>query len=74
MMKGLKMQINNSKYNSEKAVNMRKELAELQDKGSALQYDLFLVSNEIKKKQQEYLEYLGVVKKESEELKDAKVQ
>lgn len=67
------MQMNNEKYNSTKAVEMRKELNEIREKMNALQYDLFILGNEAKTKEHEYLLFLGVVKEEKEK-EDENVQ
>lgn len=62
------MQMNNL-YDSPKAVSMRKELNELGEKMSALQYQLFVTNKELTEKQKVYLEFLGVVKDEELEKK-----
>lgn len=49
-----------NKYNTPKAVEYRKKLNELSDKGAELQYQMFIVQTELKKMSDEYQIYLGV--------------
>ena len=53
--------LTDNKYNSPKAVEMRKELNSLGEKMSDLQYQLFVINKDLKEKQELYLEFLGVI-------------
>ena len=60
------------KYNSPKAVEMRKELNSLGEKMSDLQYQLFVINKDLKEKQELYLEFLGVIDEKMKEQEKGK--
>lgn len=61
--------LTNDKYNDPKAVAMREELRDLQSDFEELKYRMTVIAKNAKEKEQEYLNFLGILDENDEKEK-----